>query len=163
MFAIGCVGTSFHLFQKTATAEDSIPHNFLVILAAIGLLASAAILIAPEILRIVTRPFTSLIDSIFFPREKSPRPELNYKLPEYYTRQERYDEALAAYYTILEYYPREARAYLGALELLIQVFDEFDQARRLYRRGCRHLRRQIDALEVLQSGWRRLTSDRLHP
>ena len=84
MFAIGCVGSSFHLFQKTAAAEDSIPSNFVVILTAIGLLAAAAVLIAPEILRIVSRPFTSLIDSIFFPREKSPKPELDYRLPEFY-------------------------------------------------------------------------------
>jgi tetratricopeptide (TPR) repeat protein len=161
MFAIGCVGTSFYLFEKTASTEGSIPGNFLVILTAIGLLASAAVLIAPEALRLFTRPFTSLIDAIFFPREKSPKPELSYNLPEFYAKQERYEEALSAYLTILEYYPKETRAYLGALELLIQVFDEIDEARRLYRRACRHLRHHLEELEALRSGWHRLTSDRV--
>ncbi len=87
-----------------------------------------------------TRPFMILIESILFPGTKLAKPILNLKLPAYYVNEGRYDEALAEYRKVLKYYPDEAEAYDGAIWLYVEIFEEPEEAQKLFNKASqRHL------------------------
>ena len=80
----------------------------------------------------VTRPFIILIESILFPVTKFNKPTLNLKLPAYYVNEGRYDEALAEYRKVLKHYPDETEAYDGAIWLYVEIFEEPEEAQKLF-------------------------------
>ncbi|MEM9015841.1 MAG: hypothetical protein AAGC68_02420 [Verrucomicrobiota bacterium] len=84
-----------------------------------------------------TRPFTSMIDSIFFPGGKLDKPILNLKLPAYYINEERYTEAIAEYEKILKHHPDAIEAYEKSIWLYHEVFHETEKARQLIREAER--------------------------
>jgi tetratricopeptide (TPR) repeat protein len=157
LFAIGSVGLSIYLIRR-GIAAGGLTASFSPILAAMILLVIGAILIAPELVAIVTKPLFALADSIFFPGGKLSKPVLSYTLPEFYTKEGRFDEALDEYRKILRYYPREGQAYLGAIELLVTEFDDKGAAKELYRRARQKLRDQPEDWLVVETRWQWLAN-----
>lgn len=132
IFAIGCFGVSAWMAK---TGYDSLDPGYLGLALLLFVVAFASIF--TKLLAIAARPFTLLIDSIFFPGGPLSRPILNLKLPHYYLREGRYDEALEEYRKIIRFYPDEAEAYEGAIELLVRRFQDFSTAEKLYRKSRR--------------------------
>ena len=82
-----------------------------------------------------TRPFMALIESIVFPVTKFNKPLLNLKLPAYYIDEGRYDEALIEYRKIIKYHPDETGAYEKAIWLHVEIFEEPEEAMKLFNRA----------------------------
>jgi len=82
-----------------------------------------------------TRPFMALIESIVFPVTKFNKPLLNLKLPAYYIDEGRYDEALIEYMKIIKYYPDETGAYEKAIWLHVEIFEDSEEAMKLFNRA----------------------------
>jgi|GEM_PF-4543429 len=96
-----------------------------------------AALIWVDIFRIATRPFMLLIDSIFSPGGHFRKPALSWKLADFYLAEQRHAEALEEFRSIIRHYPDEARAYEGAIDLLVNEFDRRGEARKLFHRSQR--------------------------
>lgn len=158
LFAIGSVGLSIWLIRH-GIAAGGITGSFFPILAAMILLVIGAILIAPELVAIFTKPLFALVDSIFFPGGKLSKPVLSYTLPEFYTKEKRYDDALDEYRKILRHYPRESRAYLGAIELLVTEFGDKEAAKELFKRARQKLRDQPENWLAVETRWQRLANE----
>jgi len=146
---MGCFGISLWLFKKSAIDPEPETGLGYGMLGMIGVIVCAA-LMAPEIYTLITRA----VDALYFPGGKLDKPILSYKLPEFYRKEERFEESLEQYDIILEHYPREARAWIGAVELLIEDFGNREQAEDYYQRGRRKLRRDREALDQLERCWR---------
>lgn len=134
LFALGCFGVAGWLVNLGIAGDNVDVGPFL---AAALVFALGVVSIFADLLALATRPFTAFIDSVFFPGGKAAKPTLNLKLPEYYRREGRHEEALAEYRKILKHYPGEPRAYEGAIELLVEEFGDSEAARKLYRRSQR--------------------------
>ncbi len=147
--AMGFLGVSLWLFNKSATVPEPETGLGYGMLGMIGIIAGTALL-TPEIYTVITR----VVDGLYFPGGKLDKPILSYKLPEFYRKEERFEESLEHYDIILEHYPREARAWIGAIELLIEDFGNRRQAESYYQRGRRKLRRNREALDQLERCWR---------
>ncbi len=147
--AIGGLGVSLWLFKKAATDPEPETGLGYGMLGMIGIMISAALL-TPEIYTVITR----VVDGLYFPGGKLDKPILSYKLPEFYRKEERLEESLEQYDIILEHYPREVRAWIGAIELLIEDFGNRRQAEDYYLRARRKLRRNRQALDQLEQCWR---------
>jgi len=147
--AIGFFGLSLWLFRKSVTHPEPETGLGYALLGMLGVIVGTALL-TPEIYTIITRG----VDALYFPGGKLDKPLLSYKLPEFYRKEERLEEALEQYDIILEHYPREARAWIGAIELLIEDFGNRQQAESYYQRGRRKLRRDREALDQLERCWR---------
>lgn len=118
-----------------------------VILAFAGLF-----LVLRDCIQLAAMPFVALVNSIVFPRTRSSRPTPNYQLAEFYVEEERYDEAEIEYRTIIRYHRRELRAYLGLIELLV-FLGRSREAAAVLRSARRHLRRDLEALNDLETKW----------
>lgn len=103
-----------------------------VVLCVLGVIA-----ILTNLIEILTKPFTMFIDAVFFPGGAFSKPVLNLKLPEYYLREGRFDEALDEYKKIIRHYPDEAAAYEGAIDLLVNEFKDLGEAKKLHRKSKR--------------------------
>ncbi|MCP5540178.1 MAG: hypothetical protein H7A52_08570 [Akkermansiaceae bacterium] len=125
------------------------------------LLLVAAVLVAPDVIALLSAPVRALVDAIYFPRHHGGKPPLSYQLADFYGKEERHTDALEAYEEILRHYPDEPRAYRGALELLVTVFGEKDRARRLYQKARRRLRHRVPPAEwaELEALWTRLRNE----
>lgn len=130
LFALGCFGVAGWLVKSGI--DDVDVGRFL---SAALVFALGAVSIFTDLISLATRPFTAFIDSVFFPGGKPAKPSLNLKLPEYYRREGRHEEALAEYRKILKHYPDEPEAYEGAIELLMEEFGDTGTARKIYRRS----------------------------
>lgn len=112
---------------------DKLDPTYLVIGAAclvIGLIAVWESLFAAA-----TRPFMALIESIVFPVNKFNKPLLNLKLPAYYIDEGRYDEALVECKKIIKHYPDETEAYEKAIWLHVEIFEETEEAMKLFKKA----------------------------
>ena len=160
LFAIGCIGLAIFLVKK-GIEKASITGSFFPILGAMVLILSATIVVIPELLHVFTRPLFALVDSIFFPGGKLSRPVLSYTLPEFYLKQRRFDDALDEFRKILRHYPNESKAYVGALEILLERYEEVEEeaARELYAQAKKRLRDHPEDLAQVEACWHRLTGD----
>ena len=158
LFAIGCIGLAIILLRK-GIAGGNLVGAFFPVLVAMILLLCGVVLIVPELVKVFTWPLLAFIDSVFFPGGKASRPVLSYALPDFYVKEERYDEALEEYRKILRYYPKEARAYVGALELLVNEFGDKRAARELFDRARKRLRKHPEDLVAVEACWLQLTND----
>ncbi|MCB1230016.1 MAG: hypothetical protein KDN19_07115 [Verrucomicrobiae bacterium] len=142
------------------SSPESIPvHNDIAIgnlFLGFGFIIAGAIVIAPDIVRLAASPLLALIDSIFLPGQRGGKPDLNLKLPQFYREQCRYDDAMAEYRKIIRYYPEQVEGWIGAMELLVKIFDEPEAARKLYEKGRRKLRHRPEAIEELAAAWENL-------
>lgn len=143
------IGASAWCFKQATGVDESETGLGFALLGMASLVVSAALL-SPEIYAIITRA----VDALYFPGGKLDRPTLSYKLAEFYRKEERFTEALEQYDTILKHYPREARAWIGAIELLIEDYGHRRRAKDYYQRGRRKLRRHRSALDQLEQCWR---------
>lgn len=141
---------------RLGIGRGGITASFLPILGAMILLVLSVIVIAPELVKLVTMPLFALIDSIFFPGGKLSKPVLSYTLPDFYTKEGRYEEAVAAYREILKHYPEEAAAYLGVIELLVTQLGDPSEAKQFYSQACQRLRNRPEDLEAVRNRWRHL-------
>ena len=85
----------------------------------------------------VTRPLMILIESIIFPGTKFNKPTLNLKLPAYYVKEGRYNDALDEYRKVLKHYPDETKAYDEAIWLYTEIFEETEKALKLFNKAKR--------------------------
>ncbi len=99
---------------------------------AIGVAGS--IMIAPSITMWVIRPFVSLVDSIYLPREYAKKPPLRYELADQYFQNRKLDKAIVEYYEILRHYPREPKA-MARLFTLLHASGLIAEARKTRRRA----------------------------
>ena len=132
LFAIGCFGFSGVLVKQGYLNLEASSLSFGILLFAIG-----AASIFSSLLEIATRPMMALIESIFLGGEKLNRPIKSLKLPRYYEKEERFDEALAEYEKVIRYYPDEPIAYEGAIRILVKEFDEYAQAEKIFSKSRR--------------------------
>jgi len=135
LFGLGFLGASFWCVQHAYRSEATIDFGSLLLALLLFLLGVVAIW--KTVFDLATRPFMMLIDSIFFPGGKLAKPTLNLKLPDYYVREGRYDDALREYRRILKHHPDEVEAYEQAIWLHATIFDEPEEARKLLRRAKR--------------------------
>ncbi|MCB1086354.1 MAG: tetratricopeptide repeat protein [Verrucomicrobiae bacterium] len=112
----------------------------------------------PELAAIAAAPLHALVDAIYLPGGRASKPELNLKLPAFYVKEGRTEEALAEYRKILRYHPDTLEAWIGAIDLLTESFGEFDEARRLFDKGRRRFREQPEKLVELESHWHRVAN-----
>ena len=111
--------------------------RYLVMIAGAPLFLFGMLLIWKPLFKILTRPFTLLIDSIFFPGGPLEKPILNLKLPAYYIENHRYEEAWDEYRKILRHYPNETEPYEKLLWLAIEIFEDREEARKILRKARR--------------------------
>ena len=78
-----------------------------------------------------------LIESIIFPGTKFNKPTLNLKLPASYVKEGRYKEALEEYRKVLKHYPDETEAYDEAIWLYTEIFEEPEEALKLFNKAKR--------------------------
>ena len=129
--------------------------NFFLLLLAVPLFVAGISCLWKTIFYAATRPFTAMIDAVFFPGGKLSKPVLNLKLPRYYVNESRFDEALEEYQRIIKHYPDEAEAYDGAISLYVEIFEEPDEARKLYDRAKRrHLVLDDSSRQLVQANQR---------
>ena len=129
--AIGCFGISYEWATNGYEAE-----KWTLMLSAVPAFLLGVIFIWGPLFRFLTRPLTLWVDSLFFPGGKLSKPILNLKLPAYYIREERYEEALSEYQKIIHHHPDVAEAYEKAIWLHQHVFGQSDDARRLVRKAA---------------------------
>lgn len=151
MILVPCYGLSITLIHRAADAVSS-RTVLLLALAAVLLIVLGTALLLPDLFRILS----GFAESLYLPGGKFSKPILSYKLPEFYRREERFEEALEQYDKILAHYPRETRAWIGAIELLAEDFGSPEQAEEYYQRALRKLRRDPEALEQLRNCHRSL-------
>ena len=144
LFAIGCFGIAFVSLKNGYQQMSPSILGFGLLLFFIGLGA-----IFSSLLAIACKPLFMLIDSIFFPGGKLNKPIKNIKLPAYYEKELRFDDALSEYEKVIRYYPSETLAYEGAIRVLINYFEDIDRATVIYTKSRRRklvLSSEIDAL-----------------
>ena len=132
VFAIGCFGVSFSLVK-----DGYVNVNATRLLTGLLFFVIGIGSILTSLIRIATRPLTFVIDSIFFPGGRLRKPVKNLKLPRYYEKEFRFDDALLEYEKIIRYYPDEVAAYEGAIRLLIREFDDYPAAEKLFTKSRR--------------------------
>ena len=155
LFAVGGIGLSIYLI-RVGIGRGGITSSFLPILGAMSLLVISVIVIAPELVKLFTMPLFALTDSIFFPGEKLGKPVLSYTLPDFYTKEGRYEEAVEEYRKILKHYPEETAAYLGVIELLVTELGDRTEAKHFYTQARQRLRNRPEELEAVRNRWRHL-------
>ncbi len=138
-FAIGCFGLALWFLKNAFPPIEGEFRPFDTSGLVIGglLLALGFFAIVTNVIQIATKPFVLLIDSIFFPGGKLSKPILNLKLPEFYLREGRYEEALDEYQKIMRHYPDETAAYEGAIDLLVNEFSDLNEAGKIHRKSQR--------------------------
>ncbi|MDF2375916.1 MAG: tetratricopeptide repeat protein [Verrucomicrobiales bacterium] len=142
----GCFGFSFR--AATTGYEKT---QLTLMLSSIPVFLIGVLIIWTPLFALLTRPFTAMVDSLFFPGGKLDKPVLNLKLPAYLINEGRYSEALEEYRQILKHYPEEVEAYEKSIWLYQDIFNEPEKARRILRQAeRRHL--------VLDERFKRLLS-----
>lgn len=132
LFGAGFLGLSF--WCATSGYEQG---DHLQVLLGVLLLIPGIGCLWKTIFHLATRPFTLMIDSIFFPGGRFSKPILNLKLPAHYINESRYDDALLEYRRILKHYPDEVEAYEKAIWLYLEVYGDPAEAERLLQRAKR--------------------------
>ncbi len=171
LFGIGCLGTGISLVADAVNwrppVEDELApiQGFEIgdLLLGMGLIVLGTVAIAPDLVRLAASPFNALVDAVFLPGGHADRPVLNLKLPAYYLREERFEEALEEYRKLIRYHPGEVEGWIGAIDLLATTFDEPRKAHRLYRKARRRFRNDAAALGALEAAWLRIGSAKLPP
>ncbi len=148
---VGFLGLGGVLIDR-AVGTESLDSYLGNIAMAICLIVIGLALVVPDVFRLIGR----VVDGFFFPGGKLAKPTLSYKLPEFYRREQRFEDALRQYDLILRHYPREARAWIGAIEVLIIDFGNRAQAEDYYRRARRKLRSDRDSLDEVRRAWENL-------
>jgi tetratricopeptide (TPR) repeat protein len=130
--AVGCFG--FSLYLAKAGYESQQFHFMFLGVPVFGL---GILIIWKPLFTIITHPIRLLVDSIFFPGGSLEKPVLNLKLPAYYIREKRYEEAREEYWKILKHYPKEVEPYEKLIWLAIEVFEDPREARKVLGRARR--------------------------
>ena len=129
--------------------------NFLWWIPAILLAVLGVGLVFKDLLHLGAKPFTAMIDAIVFPIIPAGKPKPNYRLAEYYVRENLLEDAEIEYRTILKNHGNEKRAYLALIELLVQQ-DDIHEAKKVFRKAKRKLRYSPDDMNDLEMLWHRL-------
>jgi len=132
LFGVGCFGVALYLVRFIFANE----HYELLHLPPLVFLVGLAAVWKP-LFRLATKPLIAFVDSVFLPGGKLEKPVLNLKLPAYYLREHRYEEALAEYRKILKHHPRTAEAYEQAIWLEAVPFASRKRAAKLLRQARR--------------------------
>jgi len=132
IFSIGFFGVAGSLLQRGYQQLDPTQLGFGLLFFFVGVAV-----IFTKLLELACRPLIMVIDAIFFPGGKLSKPVKNLKLPLYYEKENRWEEALAEYRKIIRYYPDEALAYEGAIRILMEELGDFPQAEALYAKSQR--------------------------
>ncbi|MCB1065356.1 MAG: hypothetical protein KDN20_20875 [Verrucomicrobiae bacterium] len=161
-FGIGFIGIGISMMADGMPSfpgmeEEQLPlHNGVQIgsiFLGITLIILAAVIVAPDLCRLAASPFTAMIDAIFLPGGRADKPDLNLRLPAFYLKEERFDDALAEYLKIIRYHPDEVEGWIGAIALWIDPFDEPEKARKLYEKAGRRFRHDGEARARLEEAW----------
>ena len=148
---IGLFGIGGFFINKSLQGEN--PDAYLSgVAGAILCIITGLFLLVPDVFAFIGR----LVNSFFFPGGKSGKPVLSYKLPDFYRRKQRYEEALEEYQRIIHHYPREARAWIGVIEVQMVDLCDVEAARQTYRRALHKLRKDAIALEDVRHCWAEL-------
>lgn len=132
IFAIGCFGVSASLVRNGTQELNPSQIALGILFLTVGITS-----IFTKLLEIACRPAVMMVDAIFFPGGKLSKPIKNLKLPAYYEKEMRLEEALAEYEKVIRYYPDEPIAYEGAIRILIREFDDYPAAEKLFARSQR--------------------------
>lgn len=147
IMAIGLWGCALYLAQHGYRSL-----RFIWFVPALILAFSGLFLVIKDCIRFAAVPFTTMIDAIVFPRVRSGKPEPNYRLAEYYVKEERWDDAEVEYRTILKFHRREGKAYLGLIELLM-VEGRAEEARKVLHQSRRYLKSDPESLSEIEVRW----------
>ena len=115
-----------------------------------ALLMLGIILLGPELVRWAAMPIQHVLTGLLFPSQ-SETPPADYKLPRFYRRQSRHEEAVEQYWKIVRYHPDELTAYVEGIEAAIAA-EAPETAAKFHRSGLRHLRNP-DARRELQGAY----------
>jgi hypothetical protein len=114
----------FQLYRGGFPFDESIPTiPWTVIFGALSLLCFF-LGIAPDLAAPLASYLGDLAGRLFFPEARFSKPLLSYRLAEFYTLQERTEDAVAQYEEIIRHYPRERRAYSALISLARLGGDE---------------------------------------
>ena len=152
VFAIGLMGCALALAKHGYNILEFIWFVPAMVMAGIGVG-----LILKDVISLATAPFSLLVDSIIFPKVFGGKPPPNYKLAEFYVKEERWEDAEAEFSTILKNHPGEKDAYLRLMDLLMERGD-FEESHKVYLRAKRKLRDAPDDLSVVETRWIHLKS-----
>ncbi len=124
-----------------------------------GVVVVFLLLVGRDIFQVVSKPLSWALESFYFPRDRSAKPTVNYKLPEYYIEQERFEDAMNEYLKIIRYHPQEAKAYIGAFELAVTELHDDETAKQIYSKARRKLKNNPEELMWLEARWDRLANE----
>ena len=125
----------------------------------VGLILLSLLLAGKDFFLLIARPVIYFCESFVFPRFHDAKPVVNYKLPEYYVEENRFEEAMAEYQKIIQNHPLEAKAYIGAFELAVTELHDDELAKKIYLKARRKLRKRPEDLLWLEARWTRLANE----
>lgn len=104
------------------------------LVVAVGAIAVAALLVARDLARVLSRPLLLLIENLYMPGNRNDKPPLSFRLARYYAVSGRLPEAEREYLRMLRFHPGEAE---GWIELMTLYWTWSRPARRHdARRAC---------------------------
>lgn len=109
-------------------------------LVAMSFLILSACCFSRTLSEVLSRPFTRLIDGVYFGNNDREPPPLNLRLPEAYRRDYRYEEAITEYERQLQYHPRSAVLWSELIRTAREAGNP-DMARAFLRRALRRVER----------------------
>ncbi|MEZ5326397.1 MAG: hypothetical protein R3F19_15210 [Verrucomicrobiales bacterium] len=108
------------VWSLRGTLSSSAPfdgHTALAVGYACLALIAAAVLIAPDFVRLISRPLFVLIESLYLPSEKAEKPPLTFRLGRYYAANGRLQDAEKDYLRMLRFYPEETDGWIELITL----------------------------------------------
>ena len=139
---------AYRLFERAIAQGSPIAMAGTLLFAAAAFIL-AAIILSPDLAKVVSRPLTSFIDSIYLPGGREKKPPLDYRKAELYIRRSQFEKAEEVLADIIRHYPEELRAYLAMAEVCLELEDK-KAAEVVLAKAHKKLHHDATALEAIK-------------
>ena len=163
LLGIGIAGWGIASLRSTLSSAASFDANTaLQVALALGALAVAAVLVASDFARLISRPLLLLIESLYMPANKASKPPLSFRLGRFYTANGRLSDAEKDYVRMLRFYPEEAEGWIELMTLYWswQPKDRKSDAKSACERGLRKAHDE-ESRSKIDKAWALLKRGRL--
>ena len=146
--AILCLLVAYKLFHFGVTTNGQVATAASLIVM-FGFIVAATMLLLPETVPFVSRPFTAFIDGIYGTGPGKEKPPFDCRLARGYVKQERYEDAVDEYARVMKYHPKEMEPYRESIQVLLNKLRDREGAEDVLDLGLRKLGSEAERTELL--------------